>query len=127
ILNKAERQFLGKLIQPDERLGPVLKPFYGRLYFNLSQMRHLCELLGEAPAELLRSMGHADTIQPADEEKVPPSLGKLLPAFPDLFRMVWRHSRIKSIMRAHDTWTRSALPAGPNPPSTFGSRVMEAG
>src|SRR5262249_12577082 len=68
MLNRAERQYLRKLIGPEERLGPVLKSFHGRLYFNLSQMRYLCALLGTAPAELLRSMGHADTIQQADEK-----------------------------------------------------------
>src|SRR5262245_13969878 len=101
MLNKAERQFLRKLIEPEERLGPILKSFFGRLYFNLSQMRHLCGLLGAAPAELLRSMGHADTIEPADEKAAPLTFGKLLPAVPDLFRMVWRPARATSILRDH--------------------------
>ena len=109
MLNKAERQFLRKLIEPEERLGPILKSFYGRLYFNLSQMRHLCGLLGAAPAELLRSMGHADTIEPADEKAAPLTLGKLLPVLPDLLRVIWRHARAKRIIRAHETRTRRDL------------------
>src|SRR5499427_6966979 len=108
-LNKAERQWLRKLIEPEERLGPILKPFYGRLYFNLSQMRHLCTLVGAAPAELLRSMGHADTIEPADEKPAPLTLGKLLPVLPDLFRVIWRHARATHIMRAHEARTRRDL------------------
>ena len=109
MLNRAERQYLGKLIEPDEQLGPILKSFNGRLYFNLSQMRHLCALLGQAPAELLRSMGHADTIQPADEKTSKPSIGKLLPALPDLFRMLWRHRRPTRIIRAHEAKTHRNL------------------
>src|SRR5262249_26829060 len=109
MLNKAERQFLRKLIEPEERLGPILKSFYGRLYFNLSQMRHLCGLLGAAPAELLRSMGHADTIEPADEKAAPLTLGKLLPVLPHLLRVIWRHARAKRIIRAHETRTRRDL------------------
>src|SRR5215510_10307914 len=109
MLNKAERQFLRKLIEPEERLGPILKSFYGRLYFNLSQMRHLCGLLGAAPAELIRSMGHADTIEPADEKTAPLTLGKLLPVLPDMFRVIWRHARAKKIIRAHESRTRGDL------------------
>src|SRR5262245_23379851 len=109
MLNRAERQYLRKLIEPEERLGPVLKSFYGRLYFNLSQMRHLCGLLGAAPAELLRSMGHADTIQPADEKAAPPSIGTLLRTLPDLIRILRRHSRATHIIRVHETRTRRDL------------------
>ena len=109
MLNRAERQYLGKLIEPEEQLGPILKSFYGRLYFNLSQMRHLCGLLGQAPAELLRSMGHADTIQPADEKTAKPSIGKLLPALPDLFRILWLHLRATRIIRTHETNTHRDL------------------
>jgi pyruvate,water dikinase len=109
MLNQAEQRYLEKLIQPETQLGPVLKSFCGRLYFNLSQMRHLCALLGERPANLLRSMGHAETIQPADEEAVPPSLRALLPAMPDLIRVLWRHSRAARLIHRHEIRTERDL------------------
>ena len=52
---------------PEDELGPMVKAFRGRLYFNLSQLRRVCALGGVAPAAMLRSMGHAEAIQPSDE------------------------------------------------------------
>ena len=49
----------------------MLKSFHGRLYFNLSQLRRACAFGGVAPAEMLRSMGHAGAIQPSDETPAP--------------------------------------------------------
>ena len=46
LLNRAERRYLGKLMAPEAELGPMVKSFCGRLYFNLSQMRHVCALGG---------------------------------------------------------------------------------
>jgi len=54
-------------------------------------------------------MGHADTIEPADEKAAPLTLGKLLPVLPDLLRVIWRHARAKRIIRAHETRTRRDL------------------
>ena len=39
----------GRLLAPDAELGPMVKAFHGRMYFNLSQMRHVAALVG-APA-----------------------------------------------------------------------------
>ena len=40
---------MGRLLAPDEQLGPMFKVFYGRMYINVSQMRRVASL-GGAPA-----------------------------------------------------------------------------
>jgi rifampicin phosphotransferase len=101
-LNKAERQHLGRMVAPEEQLGPMLKSFYGRLYFNLSQLRHVCAVGGVAPAAMLKSMGHAEAIDPADEAPARPPIGELLVCIPDLLRMLIRHLRVADEIRRHD-------------------------
>src|SRR5207302_2124668 len=56
-IERAERRFYGKLLAPISELGPTVKVFYGRVYFNVDQMRHICRLTGIAPASILRSIG----------------------------------------------------------------------
>jgi len=73
ILNTAERRYMGRLMAPEHVLGPMVKPFYGRLYFNLSQLRRVCLMGGTAPADMLRSLGHPGDIRPEDEQvRLPP-------------------------------------------------------
>jgi pyruvate,water dikinase len=108
LLETAERQYLGSLAAPVETLGPFVKIFYGRMYFNLSQLRHVCRITGAAPATLLKSMGHAGAIHPDDEIAPRPSL-ETLRALPDLVRIVWRHLRAASVFARHDERTRPYL------------------
>ena len=98
LLNRAGGQAMGRLTAPE--LGPTVKTFCGRLYFNLAQIRRACALGGIAPAEMLRSMGHSDAIQPADEKAGPPAIGEVLSCAPDLVRMLWRHLRVAHVVRA---------------------------
>jgi len=109
VLNTAETKHLGSLIAPEASHGPMVKAFAGRLYFNLSQLRHSCALSGFAPAEMLRSVGHADAIDPADEQPQPISAGARVAAVPGLLRQVWKHLRAASVVRAHDEWARAYL------------------
>jgi len=109
LLNKGERQYMGKLLAPDDVLGPILKSFYGRLYFNLSQLRRVCAIAGTAPAELLRSMGHADAIQPADEKPARLSVREKLSGAPDLIRIIFRHLCAAQIVRDHEVRTEKQL------------------
>src|SRR5262245_20849952 len=39
LINTGERQFMGRLFASDEELGPIVKVFHGRIYFNMSQLR----------------------------------------------------------------------------------------
>jgi phosphohistidine swiveling domain-containing protein len=102
LLNRAEAQSLGRLMAPQEALGPMLKSFCGRLYFNLSQLRHVCAISGVAPAVMLKSMGHADTIEPHDEKPAPAPLSERIACVPDLLRTLVRHLRVETLLRTHD-------------------------
>ncbi|HEX5732094.1 MAG TPA: PEP/pyruvate-binding domain-containing protein [Blastocatellia bacterium] len=109
LLNRAERQYMGNLIAPDDELGPMVKSFCGRLYFNLSQVRRVCALAGIAPAEMLRSMGHAGTIQPCDEKPARLGIGERMSFASDFIRIMWRHLRAAQHVRAHAARTRRDL------------------
>ena len=87
---------------PEDEFGPMVKTFYGRLHFNLSQLRRICAIAGVPAAEILRSMGHADTIQPADEKAPAPSLASLKYA-PEFMRLIWEHLTIARTIRRHET------------------------
>ena len=41
MLNRGQRMFMGRLLAPDDELGPMFKAFHGRMYMNLSQMRRV--------------------------------------------------------------------------------------
>jgi pyruvate,water dikinase len=101
ILNIAERRHMGRILAPESELGPVVKSFYGRLYFNLAQFRRACLVGGMPAATLLRSLGHAGEIRPADEIAGRPPLRLVLRALPDIVRLVGRHRRAAPLMRAH--------------------------
>ena len=109
LLNRAERLYMGNLIAPDHELGPMVKSFCGRLYFNLSQVRRVCALAGIAPAEMLRSMGHAGTIQPSDEKPARLGIGERMTFASDFIRIMWRHLRASQQVRAHEARTRRDL------------------
>lgn len=87
LLNRSFRAYYGGLLAPETELGPALKPFYGRLYFNLSQFRHICLVTRMPVAALLRSIGHESAIKPEDEAVPRPPLKLVMRAFPDLLRL----------------------------------------
>jgi hypothetical protein len=104
LLNLAERQYLGKLLAPEDELGPVAKSFCGRLYFNLSQLRRVCRLGGVPPALMIRALGHPGTISAADEVLAGPAFGQLSYA-PDAIRILGRHLRAAHVVREHELTT----------------------
>ena len=109
LLNRAEHIFLGNLAGRDEQLGPMVKAFAGRLYFNLSQLRHVCAVAGVPAAMMLKSMGHAATIHPEDEHVVPVGLRKRLATIPTLVRMAAQHLSAGRVMRQHNARIASFL------------------
>jgi rifampicin phosphotransferase len=109
LLNRAERQYLGKLLAPEEQLGPMVKSFCGRLHFNLSQLRRVCAVAGMAPAAMLKSMGHAEAIQPSDEQAPRPAIGALVSCAPDLLRILWKHRRVARLIQEHEARTRRLM------------------
>jgi phosphohistidine swiveling domain-containing protein len=101
MLERAERKFFGRLMAPESELGRIVKPFHGRLYFNLSQLRRVTETVGAAPADTLRSFGHSEQIRPEDEIARRPPLGRLLRALPDLLRLVLNQLRAEHVFRVN--------------------------
>jgi pyruvate,water dikinase len=109
ILNDGERQFFGRLMAPESELGPIVKSFHGRLYFNLLQLRHVAETVGAPFADTLRSLGHPEKIEPQDEVRRRPPLARLVRAIPDLARIVRYDLRAATIFRDHETQVREAI------------------
>jgi pyruvate,water dikinase len=109
LLNKAEQLQMGRLLAPETELGPMVKSFHGRLYFNLSQMRRVCTIVGVQPAMLLQSLGHPAGVEPEDERVVHAPIGQRLAAGRDVLRMAWQHVRVASIVSAHQAGMREYL------------------
>lgn len=108
-LGEAERRFFGRLMAPESALGPIIKSFHGRLYFNLAQLRHASETVGAAFADTLRSLGHAEDIRPEDEVARRPPMGRLLRALPDLFRLIAHDVRAARIFRENERLMDAAV------------------
>ena len=109
VLDRAQRQYMGSLLAPAEELGPMVKEFCGRLYINLSQSRRMCAVTGTAPATMLRSMGHSETIEAADEVPAPAPLRERLKGVPTILRMVWHQIRVAQRIREHNERTERFL------------------
>jgi phosphohistidine swiveling domain-containing protein len=109
LLERGERRFFGRLMAPESELGPIIKAFHGRLYFNLSQLRYVTETVGAAPADMLRSFGHSEEIRPEDEIARRPPLGRFLRALPDLARIIVSSLRAEHVFRAHQARTEEIL------------------
>jgi phosphohistidine swiveling domain-containing protein len=99
IINRAERKYYGRLLAPEALLGPIIKEFYGRPYFNLSQLRHICLVTGSPPASVMRAMGHQDELKPEDEAASFPPPREFLHALPDLLRILWKQFNIGKLIR----------------------------
>jgi pyruvate,water dikinase len=109
MLNDAERRFFGRLMAPESELGPIVKAFHGRLYFNLTQMRHVTSMARAAFADTLRSMGHSEAIRPEDEVPVRPPLAKTLRALPDFARLAYYALTARRVFQRHSAMTARAL------------------
>ncbi|HKR64662.1 MAG TPA: PEP/pyruvate-binding domain-containing protein, partial [Thermoanaerobaculia bacterium] len=91
MLTRAYAGTFGALSPPEMR--PFLRTLRGRLYFNLTMLRHVAHVSGISEATILRSLGHADEIT-ADEEKLSrPRIGTLLRAWPMIRSTVAFHLR----------------------------------
>jgi pyruvate,water dikinase len=111
MLNIAERRYMGRLLAPDSELGPMVRAFCGRLYFNLSQLRRICFVTRTAPAAALRSLGHAGEISAEDEATPQTPLLTMVAHLPDFVRVLSRHLRAKKLLRAHEATIDAFLKA----------------
>ncbi len=96
---------MGRLLAPDEELGPMVKSFYGRLYLNLSQLRRVCLIAGTPVAAVMRSLGHAEEIHPQDELVHRAPLRLQLSCIPDFVRLLLRHFGAERLVRDHEART----------------------
>jgi len=106
LLDKGERAFFGRLMAPEAELGPIIKAFYGRPYFNLSQLRHVTDSVGAAFANTLRSLGHPEQIHPDDDVAPKPSLKRFLRVVPDIVRLTGYDLRMARIFHDHQARAR---------------------
>jgi pyruvate,water dikinase len=109
LLNTGERLFFGRLMAHEKDLGPVIKAFHGRLYLNLSQLRHVVACVGVPFAGTLRSLGHPEQIHPGDELARRPPLMRLLRVVPDIVRLARYDLGMVRVFRAHQARTERAL------------------
>jgi pyruvate,water dikinase len=101
MLNVSQRRYMGHLLAPYDELGPMVKSFCGRMYFNLSQMRRVCYITRTPTSRMLRSIGHAGSMG-AEDEPVPwPPIRLLIPCLPDFVRILSRHLRAARLYRGH--------------------------
>lgn len=88
LLDRATRLFYGKMVAPSEALGPMAKAFYGRPYFNFSQLRLLSHHAGFPLATMMRGWGHAEAVTDADEVATTRTLREVLSIAPDMMRVM---------------------------------------
>lgn len=99
IIDQAARIYYTDLLAPAEELGPLVKAFYGRPYFNLSQFRQTCRLTGYPPAQMLRALGHEGEVRPDDELASRPSLHEFFRALPAMLRILRAQLAVRKVMR----------------------------
>jgi pyruvate,water dikinase len=108
-IEDAERRFYRKLLSPESETGRTAQVFYGRLYFNVDQIRYACKMSGIAPGVLLRSVGHEGPIDPADEVPPRPTAREFLGALPDLMRMGAKQLLVGRSFKTHEARTARIL------------------
>ena len=67
MLNRGQREFIGRLLAPESELGPMIKAFHGRLYFNLSQLRRVTETSAPRRPTCCGRSATPKQIRPEDE------------------------------------------------------------
>jgi phosphohistidine swiveling domain-containing protein len=127
MLNRGQRQFMGNLLAPDPQLGPMFKAFRGRMYMNLSQMRRAVSMIGAPAADLLRSLGHPEQIQPQDEIATRAPLREIVRVLPDLIRVGLLDARVEKVLERHEARTRETIArvAGIDPRTLPDGEVMD--
>jgi pyruvate,water dikinase len=98
-LERAERFFYTNLVAPEAELGPVAKGFYGRLYFNLSQLLHVAQQIGQQPSSLLNMIGHNSDFQIEYKKQTDRTLLENLHVLHAILRIFWRIFNVSTIIR----------------------------
>ena len=109
MLNRGQQQFMGRFLAPFDQLGPMCKVFNGRMYMNLTQMRRVASLIASPAADMLRSLGHPEQIQPEDEISARAPLRELLRCLPDFIRLGSYDVGVERVLRKHEARMRETL------------------
>ena len=109
MLNRGQQQFMGRFLAPFDQLGPMFKVFNGRMYMNLSQMRRVARLIAAPAADMLRSLGHPEQIEPADEIPTRAPLREILRCLPDFIRLGSYDVGVERVLRKHEARMRETL------------------
>ncbi|ETX03874.1 MAG: hypothetical protein ETSY2_32070, partial [Candidatus Entotheonella gemina] len=88
LLVEGVERFYGNLLAPHDELGPMAKVFYGRPYFNFSQLRHLSHRAGLPISVTMRGWGHSEAVRAEDEVAAPRTWHELLSGLPDMLRVI---------------------------------------
>jgi pyruvate,water dikinase len=99
IIKEGEGRFFGKLFAPEEELGPIIRHFFGRLYFNVEQFRYTTRVTHQPASQLQNSLGQLGEARPGDDQPGPIEWKLLWNALPDLLRLAWRQLRVATIVR----------------------------
>jgi len=100
---------MGRFLAPFDQLGPMFKVFNGRMYMNLSQMRRVARLIAAPAADMLRSLGHPEQIEPADEIPTRAPLREILRCLPDFIRLGSYDVGVERVLRKHEARMRETL------------------
>lgn len=109
LLNVGEREFFGRLLAPESELGPIVAVFFGRPYFNLSQLRHITNSVGSPFASTLRSLGHPEKIRAEDEIVPRLSLGRIVRILPDILRLARYDLGMARMFRENQAFVASSV------------------
>ncbi|WP_089718627.1 PEP/pyruvate-binding domain-containing protein [Candidatus Entotheonella palauensis] len=90
LLTEGLQRFYGDLLAPFDQLGPMAKVFYGRPYFNFSQLRHLSHRAGLPISVTMNGWGHAEAVRAEDEVAAPRTWHELISGLPDMLRVIGR-------------------------------------
>jgi rifampicin phosphotransferase len=109
MLNRGQQQFMGRLLAPFDQLGPMFKVFNGRMYLNLTQMRRVASLIASPAADMLRSLGHPEQIQPEDEISTRAPLREILRCLPDFIRLGSYDVGVERVLHKHEARMRETF------------------
>jgi len=79
------------------------------MYMNLSQMRRVCRLVGSPAADMLRSLGHPEAIQPEDQIATRAPFSEIRPLLRDFIRIGLMDARAEKLFIKHERDTQQAI------------------
>jgi hypothetical protein len=108
ILNAGERRYLPTTLASESALGPLVRAFCGRLYFNLAQLRRVCDAERIPLVWLFERIGLSEA-RSFDEPEPRRSAPARLLDVTERLRSLLRRVRARRVLRQHETRSASYL------------------